>query len=155
MGGALGGGASAFMHTFREREIILDLFEELTGCRFHYNHHTVGGNRHDIPVGWDKLGLDALSIIEHRSQEYEGLLLENDVFRARTVGVGVVDPVLAMECDNIGYCAERGEGKGLAHEITEFLREFFRPGEMPAELPDELVGYAYPGKLLEDLLVIA
>ena len=48
MGGAIGGGGSIFMHTFRERELLLDLFEDLTGCRFHYNTHTVGGNRHKL-----------------------------------------------------------------------------------------------------------
>ena len=38
--------------TSREREMILDLFEEVTGARFHYNSHTLGGNRHDLPAGW-------------------------------------------------------------------------------------------------------
>ena len=38
---------------FRERELILDLFEDVTGARFHYNTHTIGGNRHDLPAGWD------------------------------------------------------------------------------------------------------
>ncbi len=98
IGGAIGGGASAFMHTFRERELILEVFEELTGCRFHYNHHTVGGQRHDVPSGWDSLVKDTLQLIEDRICEYEDLLTDNPVFRARTVGVGVVDPILAMEC---------------------------------------------------------
>ncbi len=98
IGGAIGGGASAFMHTFRERELILEVFEELTGCRFHYNHHTVGGQRHDIPAGWDKLVKKTLDHIERRTFEYEDMLTENPVFKARTVGVGVIDPVLAMEC---------------------------------------------------------
>ncbi len=98
IGGAIGGGASAFMHTFRERELILEIFEELTGCRFHYNHHTVGGQRHDIPAGWDKLVKSTLDHIERRTFEYEDMLTENPVFKARTIGVGVVDPTLAMAC---------------------------------------------------------
>jgi NADH-quinone oxidoreductase subunit D len=98
VGGAIGGGASAFMHTFRERELILEVFEELTGCRFHYNHHTVGGQRHDIPVGWDKLVKQTLDHIERRTYEYEDMLTENPVFKARTIGVGIIDPVLAMAC---------------------------------------------------------
>ncbi|HNO68569.1 MAG TPA: NADH-quinone oxidoreductase subunit D, partial [Pseudomonadota bacterium] len=52
LGGAIGGGASVFLHCFREREMILDLFEEVTGARFHYNTHTIGGNRHDITPGF-------------------------------------------------------------------------------------------------------
>src|SRR5690606_16670496 len=71
LGGALGGGATVFLHCFRERELILDLFEELTGCRFHYNTHTVGGNRHDIPEGWSAKVKAALAEIEPRTHEYE------------------------------------------------------------------------------------
>ena len=40
LGGALGGGSTVFLHCFRERELVLDLFEEVTGARFHYNTHT-------------------------------------------------------------------------------------------------------------------
>ncbi len=97
MGGAIGGGASIFMHTFRERELILDVFEELTGCRFHYNTHTPGGNRHDIPAGWDKHVRRVLDRISDRVDEYEDFVKDNAVFRARTVGIGVVNPALAME----------------------------------------------------------
>lgn len=97
MGGALGGGSTLFLHCFRERELILDLFEELTGCRFHYNTHTVGGNRHDAPVGWDGKVHQALDFIERRVAEYRDYCENNAIFRARTVGVGVVDPTLAME----------------------------------------------------------
>jgi len=97
IGGAVGGGATIFMYCMRERERILDLFEELTGCRFHYNTHCVGGNRHDPPVGWDQHAKEVLASIAERSREYDQFLTNNAVFRARTVGVGVVDPVLAME----------------------------------------------------------
>lgn len=98
LGGALGGGATLFLHCFRERELILDVFEHLTGCRFHYNTHTVGGNRHDIPVGWDDHVRKALDVIEGRTNEYQDYVEDNTVFLARTKGVGVLDPVLAMEC---------------------------------------------------------
>jgi len=97
MGGALGGGTTVFLHSFRERELILDLFEMLTGCRFHYNTHTVGGNRHDIPAGWSQHVKDAITLIEQRSYEYEELMTKNTIFVQRTRGIGVVDGDLAME----------------------------------------------------------
>jgi NADH-quinone oxidoreductase subunit D len=97
MGGALGGGTTVFLHCFRERELILDLFEMLTGCRFHYNTHTVGGNRHDIPEGWAKHVKDAIALIGQRTHEYESLMTENSIFVKRTRGVGVMDGDLAME----------------------------------------------------------
>jgi len=109
MGGAIGGGATIFMHCFRERELIMDLFEELTGARFHYNTHCVGGNRHDIPVGWDKMATDVLNQIEEKIDEYEGFLNHNSIFRARSVGVGLVDPMLALEL-GIGGPIARGSG---------------------------------------------
>ena len=97
IGGAVGGGATIFMYCLRERELILDLFEELTGCRFHYNTHCVGGNRHDPPPGWDRRAKDLLARIAERTREYDQFLTNNSIFRARNIGVGVVDPVLAME----------------------------------------------------------
>jgi len=97
MGGAIGGGATIFMHTFREREMILDLFEELTGCRFHYNTHCVGGNRHDLPAGWDKKVAAVLDHIHSRSFEYEDFLTDNPIFLARVKGVGFIDPTLMLE----------------------------------------------------------
>ncbi len=96
MGGAIGGGGTLFLHTFRERELFLDVFEDLTGGRFHYNHHTPGGQRHDIPTGWPDKVKALMTFLEGRLCEYEDLT-DNRVFFARTKGVGVVDPVLAME----------------------------------------------------------
>lgn len=102
MGGAIGGGATIFMFCMREREMLLDLFEELTGCRFHYNTHTVGGQRHDLPVGWDVKAKQVLARIVERSYEYERFLVENPICRARARGVAVLDPLLAMECGASG-----------------------------------------------------
>ncbi len=97
MGGAIGGGATVFMHTFREREAILDVFAELTGCRFHYNHFTVGGQRHDVPAGWGAMVKAVCDLLEARTEEYESYLTDNTVFKARTVGVGVIDRQLCLE----------------------------------------------------------
>jgi len=97
MGGAIGGGATLFMHTFRERETILDCFEAWTGSRFHYNTLTPGGCRHDPPAGWAAQVRDTFRTIDARCAEYEGLARENAIFLARTKGVGVVDAALCQE----------------------------------------------------------
>lgn len=96
MGGALGGGSGVFIYTFRERDYILDLFEMVTGGRFHYNTHTIGGNRHDIPPGWDREVIKVLDLIESRLPEYEAMSSNNAIFVARTKGVGVIDKELAL-----------------------------------------------------------
>lgn len=97
LGGALGGGSTIFLYCFRERELILDLFEEVTGARFHYNTHTIGGNRHDLPAGWAKKVHAALDVIVARLPEYEGMSLHNRIFEVRTRGVGVLDGELALD----------------------------------------------------------
>lgn len=109
MGGAIGGGATIFMFCLRERELIMDLFEELTGCRFHYNTHTVGGQRHDLPPGWDRKAKEVLARIVERSYEYERFLLENPICQMRSRGIAVLDPLLAMECGASGPIL-RGSG---------------------------------------------
>jgi NADH-quinone oxidoreductase subunit D len=114
MGGAIGGGATIFMHCFRERELILDLFEEVTGCRFHYNTHTVGGNRHDLPAGWADKARGVLARIAARSLEYEAFLVDNPIFRARVEGVGVIDPLLAME---LGVTGPLLRGSGVDFDL--------------------------------------
>jgi NADH-quinone oxidoreductase subunit D len=114
LGGALGGGTTLFMHTFRERESILDLFEEVSGARFHYNTHTIGGNRHDIPAGWAQKVYRALATIEARLPEYEDLSVGNGIFVARTRGVGVLDGGLALE---LGVTGPNLRASGVDHDL--------------------------------------
>lgn len=114
LGGALGGGTTVFMYCFRERESILDLFEDLTGCRFHYNTHTIGGNRHDITAGWPKLVKSAIALIEERTQEYERLTIEHRIFRQRTVGIGKLDKQLALE---LGITGPLLRASGVDHDL--------------------------------------
>lgn len=114
LGGALGGGSTVFIHMFRERELILDLFEDLTGSRFHYNTHTIGGQRHDIPAGWAAKVKSALDVIESRFPEYGEMSLNNSIFKARTVGVGVLDADLAVE---LGITGPNLRASGVDHDL--------------------------------------
>lgn len=119
MGGALGGGTSAFMYCFREREMILDIFEQLTGSRFHYNFHQVGGVRHDVPVGWDAAVKALAAHIETRIPEYEAMLTENPIFRARTIGVGRIDGALAQE---LGLSGPNLRASGVDFDLRKLRR---------------------------------
>ncbi|MCO4748372.1 MAG: NADH-quinone oxidoreductase subunit D [Proteobacteria bacterium] len=113
IGGTIGGGASMMMYTFREREMILDLFEALTGCRFHYNTHCPGGNRHDVPEGWETVVKAVLDAIEPRFDEYEALC-DNDIFLVRTEGIGVLPPDLALELGQTGPVLR---ASGVDHDL--------------------------------------
>jgi len=114
LGGALGGGATIFMYCFRERESILDLFENLTGCRFHYNTHTIGGNRHDITTEWPGLVKTTVDRIEERTEEYELLTTGHRIFRKRTVGIGKLDRELALE---LGITGPLLRASGCDHDL--------------------------------------
>src|SRR5438046_6538728 len=90
MGGALGGGATIFLYAIRERELILDLFEALTGARLLYGFHQVGGVRYDVPAGWAERCRQTIDLIGRRVDEYEAMLEDNPFFLVRTQGVGVI-----------------------------------------------------------------
>jgi NADH-quinone oxidoreductase subunit D len=114
MGGALGGGATVFLYCFREREMILDLFESLTGARLLYGFHQIGGTRYDLPDGWAKRCRETLDLIEKRIDEYEDLLEGNTVFLVRTQRVGTISRELAQE---VGVCGPMLRGSGVQYDI--------------------------------------
>jgi NADH-quinone oxidoreductase subunit D len=114
MGGALGGGATVFLYCIRERELVLDLFESLTGARLLYGFHQIGGVRYDIPEGWTAQCRQTVDLIEQRLLEYEGLLEENAFFQMRTRGVGVITRELA---EDVGIGGPLLRGSGLAYDL--------------------------------------
>jgi NADH-quinone oxidoreductase subunit D len=114
MGGALGGGATVFLYCFRERELLLDLFEALTGARLLYGFHQVGGTRYDAPAGWVERCRSTIDLVETRIDEYEAMLEDNAFFLARTQGVGVISRELAQE---VGVSGPLLRGSGVAHDL--------------------------------------
>ncbi len=114
MGGALGGGATVFLYCIRERELILDLFEALTGARLLYGFHQIGGTRYDAPPGWAQRCRETVDFIERRLEEYEAMLDDNPFFLVRTQGVGVVSRELAQE---VGLAGPLIRGSGVAYDV--------------------------------------
>jgi NADH-quinone oxidoreductase subunit D len=114
MGGALGGGATVFLYTIRERELVLDLFEALTGARLLYGFHQVGGVRYDLPAGWAAKCRETVAFIERRIDEYEAMLEDNAFFLIRTQGVGVISRELALD---VGVCGPLARGSGVSYDV--------------------------------------
>ncbi len=114
MGGALGGGATVFLYCIREREMVLDRLEELTGARLLYGFHQVGGTRYDIPAGWDVKVRETVDFIERRIDEYEAMLGDNAFFLARTQGVGVISRELAQA---VGVSGPLIRGSGVNYDV--------------------------------------
>jgi NADH-quinone oxidoreductase subunit D len=84
------GAFTPFLYSFRERELILDLFETLCGARLTYNYVTIGGVRHDLPPGWVQKVGEFLDYFEPKIAEYNDLLSYNHIFINRTANVGVI-----------------------------------------------------------------
>ncbi|WP_344219473.1 NADH-quinone oxidoreductase subunit D [Kribbella sancticallisti] len=88
------GAITPVFYAFRERETIQAVMEELSGGRMHYMFNRVGGLKEDIPYGWlDRAG-EASVAVRRRLPDIENLVLGNEIFRARTVGVGRLSPEL-------------------------------------------------------------
>src|SRR6185295_8238772 len=94
------GTFSPFLYAFREREKILDLFEEVCGARLTYSYITVGGATHDLPEGWVDRCKDFLDYFEPKIEEYHTLLTRNAIFIKRTANLGVLprDMAIAYGC---------------------------------------------------------
>ncbi|MFK7817800.1 MAG: NADH-quinone oxidoreductase subunit D [Planctomycetaceae bacterium] len=110
------GSFSPFLYAFREREIILDLFEEACGARLTYSYLTIGGATHDLPgeiiippglasltkqdpnqrVQWTDAVLMFLEWLEKRIKEYHTLLTRNAIFVKRTANIGNLTPEMAV-----------------------------------------------------------
>ncbi len=83
-------GTAMVFYMFRDREVILDLMEELTGARMMFNYYRFGGVRYDLPDGWVERCRDFLKMFPAKIKEYEALVDTNAVFLQRTQGKGVI-----------------------------------------------------------------
>ncbi|MBN9524351.1 NADH-quinone oxidoreductase subunit D, partial [bacterium] len=90
------GSFSPFLYAFREREHILDLFEDACGARLTYSYLTVGGAHDDLPAGWTARCRQFLDYFEPRIPEYHALLTDNHIFVKRTAGIGVLSKEMAL-----------------------------------------------------------
>ena len=91
------GTFSPFLYAFREREQILDLFEEVCGARLTYSYVTVGGVHDDLPPGWVERCRQFLTYLEQRIPEYHALLTTNHIFVKRTAGIGIMSKEMAAQ----------------------------------------------------------
>lgn len=89
------GAITPIFYAFREREELQAVMEEISGGRMHYMIARVGGLREDIPEGWLDRVDAAVAAVRRRLPDLESLLVGNEILRARTVGVGVLDPATA------------------------------------------------------------
>jgi NADH-quinone oxidoreductase subunit D len=91
------GAITPFLYAFRDRERALDIIERTTGARMLPNYYSFGGLRRDIhPSFWQDV-VAFVDDFETVLPEYEVLTVDSPVFQARTVGVGLLTPELAID----------------------------------------------------------
>jgi NADH-quinone oxidoreductase subunit D len=124
------GAITPIFYAFREREEIQAVMEEVSGGRMHYMFNRVGGLKEDLPAGWLARVAQAVVAVRRRLPDIEGMLVGNEILRARTRGVGVLSRELAAAYGVSGPIA-RASGLDLDLRRDEpYLAygELFAPG---------------------------
>jgi len=96
------GAISMFWYCYRERELILDLFEMSSGQRMHTRYFQVGGVMEDIPRGFEQKLRQFLKIMPPRADQYADLFEKNQILLERLRGTGIVDRETLLELNVTG-----------------------------------------------------
>jgi NADH-quinone oxidoreductase subunit D len=88
---------SVFLYCFRERELILDIFEMVSGQRMMTTYIRPGGLWRDVPVEFETAVRDFVKMFHKRVDEYERLMTKNPIFIDRLVGIGYLDIPTALQ----------------------------------------------------------
>jgi NADH-quinone oxidoreductase subunit D len=112
----LGASGTPLMYAYRQRELILDLFESLTGSRMMCNYLRFGGCRADLPAGWLVQAINVVDEFPRFLDEFERLLMGNEIIMARTQGIGMLSKELAI---NAGVTGPMLRATGVDYDIRK------------------------------------
>jgi NADH-quinone oxidoreductase subunit D len=115
----MGASGTPLMYAFREREKILDLFESLSGARMMCNYMRFGGVRVDTSLEWLKQVIALTAEFPRFLDEFERLLMENEILMSRTQGVGVLPRDLAV---NAGVTGPMLRASGVNYDVRKVDR---------------------------------
>jgi NADH-quinone oxidoreductase subunit D len=103
------GAMTVFLYCFREREVIMDIYEMVSGARMTSNYFRIGGLSQDVPEGFERKVRDFIDAFPANVDTYEGLLTKNPIWLKRTIGNGVISAEDSIDYGITGP-ALRGSG---------------------------------------------
>ncbi len=130
---------SVFLYSFREREMILDIFELVSGQRMMTTYIRPGGIWRDVPPEFDQTVRAFLKVMPGRLDEYEALLTKNPLFLDRTRKIGVIS---AEDCIRYGLSGPIIRASGLAYDLRKD-RPYSGYEQYDFDIPTQTTGDIY------------
>lgn len=110
------GATTAFLYGFRDREKILDIFEETCGGRLILNYNTIGGVMADIHPNFRKRVKEFIPYMRKNIEEYFDIFIGNVIFHNRAEGVGVLTK---EQCISFGCTGGTGRASGWHNDVRK------------------------------------
>jgi NADH-quinone oxidoreductase subunit C/D len=113
----VGDFTATFMYAIKDREVVQNILEDLTGQRLMFNYLRIGGVAWDLPEPRDEFFekiRDFLDGLPRSLQDYHNLLTTNEIFQMRTVDTGILEPEAAKQ---IGATGPVARGSGIDYDI--------------------------------------
>lgn len=123
------GALTPVFYAFRDREHVLNQIEAVTGGRFHPNFDRIGGLKDDLPKGWIAETKQAMTKIRRFCDEIDELVAGNEIFQARTRGIGVIPADIGLSyglsganirASGVDWDLRRDEPCGLVHDELDW-----------------------------------
>lgn len=110
------GGQTCYFYGLRDREMILDIFEETTGGRMIVSYNCPGGLMYDIHPNFQKRVKDFIKYFRKKLPEYDTILTGNVIFRERTSGIG---PLTRQDAISYGITGPSARASGLSCDVRK------------------------------------
>jgi NADH-quinone oxidoreductase subunit D len=130
---------SVFLYAMREREMILDIFELVSGQRMMTTYIRPGGLWRDVPTEFDSVVRKLLEVMPERIKEYESLLTKNPLFIDRTRGIGVIS---GEDCVRMGLSGPIIRASGIPYDVRK-ARPYSSYEQYDFDIPTQVGGDIY------------
>ncbi len=125
------GHSTLYMWAFGDREVFVQLAEDLTGARLTHSYPVFGGVRRDVPDDFPENARKAVRYMRNRLNEYAKIFLNNPNIRKRLEGVGVISKTKAAE---LGIVGPNARASGIRYDVR-LVEPYEAYPELDFEIP--------------------